>query len=206
MLDLHVSLRSGTRLFITGPIGAGKSTLLRVLFQIYTDPQFVRGHLFPYTHHGQPIPIHGHPHHILCLAQETFITHGSLRDQIAYPDLHAHDADIRNALQVLHLEFLEEACGGLDSVLSVQTWKSQLSPGQIQLLAMARVVLRKPKLVVLDEATSAMDHDTANLVFTYLRQTGCTLITVSHDLDLAHHHHLCLRVADTEAHLYSIVS
>jgi vitamin B12/bleomycin/antimicrobial peptide transport system ATP-binding/permease protein len=168
---LDVRLDSGESLVITGGSGCGKTTLLRSLAQ-----------LWPFTSGTVRSPAEG----TMFLSQMPYLPLGDLRTVISYPAAAGEfdDAAIQVALDTV-------ALGHLSSRLDeVADWAKVLSPGEQQRIAFARVLLAKPKVVFLDESTSALDEGQEFALYRALR-TGlpdCIVVSVSHRPSLEQHH------------------
>jgi putative ATP-binding cassette transporter len=118
---------------------------------------------------------------------------GSLREQLLYPkpDREVPDDELRRVLELVNLPDLEERCGGFDVELD---FGKVLSMGEQQRLAVARVLLNKPRFVVLDEATSALDQQNESRLYQELKQNKITLISVAHRHAVITHHDHVLEV------------
>ncbi|KAJ2077526.1 hypothetical protein H4R24_005081 [Coemansia sp. RSA 988] len=188
-LDLEIGARDS--LVITGPNGAGKTALLRTLCGLW-QPGGGEVQL-PYTS-GAP--------DVLFLPQTPYIIGGSLREQLCYPGLwggrHAmcSNADIDRILATVGLSHVVDIVGSsnLDYPYTVQAWLRLLSPGERQMMSIARVLFWRPKFVMLDECTSALDACAAETLYRALLDAGITVVSVSHSayLERFHKHHLSL--------------
>jgi putative ATP-binding cassette transporter len=160
---LDVRLDTGESLVITGGSGCGKTTLLRSLAQ-----------LWPFTSGTVRSPAEG----TMFLSQMPYMPLGDLRTVISYPAAAGEfdDAAIQVALDMV-------ALGHLSSRLDeVADWTKVLSPGEQQRIAVARVLLAKPKVVFLDESTSALDEGQEYALYRTLRTVlpDCIVVSVSH--------------------------
>jgi vitamin B12/bleomycin/antimicrobial peptide transport system ATP-binding/permease protein len=168
---LDIRLDPGESLVITGNSGSGKTTLLRSLAQ-----------LWPFTSGTLRSP----QDDTMFLSQLPYVPLGDLRSAVSYPseeDAFSDDA-IRSALDTVSLAHLN---GRLDEV---QDWAKVLSPGEQQRIAFARVLLTKPKVVFLDESTSALDEGQEFALYRSLRTQlpDCIVVSVSHRSTLEQHH------------------
>ena len=117
------------------------------------------------------------------MTQETFITHGTVAQNIAFGVDEATDHEIREAAQLAHADsFIDRLADGYDT--SVAEQGASLSGGQRQRIAIARALLRKPTILVLDEATSQIDSESEAAIADTIRQvTGkCTVLVIAHRL------------------------
>jgi putative ATP-binding cassette transporter len=168
---LDVRLDAGQSLVICGTSGSGKTTLLRSLAQ-----------LWPFTSGTLRRP----QDDTMFLSQLPYMPLGNLRRTVSYPDDEGgySDNEIRSALETVALGHLG---GRLDEV---NDWAKVLSPGEQQRVAFARVLLKKPKAVFLDEATSAIDEGQEFALYRALRDRlpDCIVVSVSHRPTLDQHH------------------
>ncbi|BAU76656.1 ABC transporter ATP-binding protein/permease [Metapseudomonas furukawaii] len=172
LADLNLALQPGQALLIRGPSGSGKTTLLRSL-----------AGLWPYAEGKVQRP---GGHQALFLSQRPYLPLGDLRTAIAYPNTStpADDERLKQALRRVNLAHLAEH---LD--LS-QDWTRILSIGEQQRLAFARVLFNQPRIVFLDESTSAMDEGLEHALYSLLREElGDTLlVSVGHRATLTQFH------------------
>ena len=167
---LHAT--AGARVLLQGPSGSGKSTLFRTLAGIW-----------PYATGTLARPLDA-----MFIPQRPYFPNGPLRDALAYPALpdRYSDAQLRQALQDAELPALAER---LDEA---GAWGQQLSGGEQQRLAIARVLLKKPRWVFADEATSALDEQTEKKVYEQLLSLVKTgdgaLFSIAHGPGVANFH------------------
>ena len=177
LTGLDLTLRPGQTLLIKGPSGSGKTTLLRTL-----------AGLWPYAEGRVRRPLGSEA---LFLSQRPYTPLGSLRTALAYPaPATPDDAALHDALHKVQLGHLH---GRLDEAAD---WSEILSLGEQQRLAFARVLLNRPRIVFLDEATSATDEGLEHALYGLLRSElpQCMLVSVGHrgTLDAFHSHRLAL--------------
>ena len=117
----------------------------------------------------------------------------SLRSQLLYPHHHRDitDEELLQLLNVVNLPHLADQSGGLDAELD---WEDVLSVGEQQRLAIARVLLIKPRYAMLDEATSALDIRNEERIYKQLKATSTTLVSVSHHPTILKYHEQVLEL------------
>ena len=171
--NISFQLPAGSSLLIMGPSGCGKSTLLRAIAGI--------------SRAGCGRVYRPRLADLMFLPQRPYVPECTLREALCYPSTQAcgNDAQLLALLNLVRLPNLALEVGGLDAI---RNWREKLSPGQQQLLSMARVILTKPKYAFLDEATSALDPENERLLYTVLQSVGATVISVGHRPALVEHH------------------
>ncbi|XP_069593776.1 ATP-binding cassette sub-family D member 3 [Ranitomeya imitator] len=182
--DLTFEVRSGTNVLVCGPNGCGKSSLFRVL-----------GELWPLFGGSLTKPDRGK---LFYVPQRPYMTLGTLRDQVIYPDTQEDqkrrgisDKVLKEYLDNVQLGQILDREGGWDSV---QDWMDVLSGGEKQRMAMARLFYHKPQFAILDECTSAVSVDVEGYIYSHCRKVGITLFTVSHRKSLWKHHEYYLHM------------
>lgn len=175
-----LNIPAGQLLAIVGETGSGKSTLVNLLCRFY-EP--VNGSILidgrdyrEYTQHW----LHSRLGYVL---QTPLLFTGTIRENIRYGRLDATDLEVeRAAREVRAHEFIVGLEGGYDA--AVGEGGVLLSTGQKQLISLARALLAKPAIMVLDEATSSIDTETEVLIQYAIERllTGCTSIVIAHRL------------------------
>jgi putative ATP-binding cassette transporter len=182
--DVVLEVRPGDSVLIRGPSGSGKSTLLRVLAGIWP---YVRG----WDAQRQPLSLYeavALPADSMFVPQRPYFPEGRLRDALCYPgEVDSYtDVDLQQALM---MAVLPQYITQLDKV---GQWSQQLSGGEAQRLAMARVFLKQPHWVFADEATSALDEATEKVIYERLlamvKAKGGALVSVAHRPSVAAYH------------------
>ncbi|GKS76973.1 ABC transporter ATP-binding protein/permease [Acidovorax sp. SUPP950] len=174
--DLTLELQPGDALLITGASGCGKSSLLRAIAGLWRT--------------GDGVVQHPPLDEVFFLPQRPYMQPGTLRSQMIYParTTALDDAQLLQILNDVHLPELAGRVGGLDAT---RDWEKQLSVGEQQRLAFARVLVRQPRTVILDEATSALDGANEAALYERLRASGASIISIAHrPAVLAHHTHV----------------
>ena len=198
--DVHVSLAPGRVLGVVGRTGSGKTTLTRLLLRFY-DP--TAGVVRLGGVDLREVRLAALRSRIGLVTQEVNIFHASVRDNLTLFDDGIPDERIRAALETMGLgSWLRELPSGLDTQLLPDG--AGLSAGQAQVLACARILLRDPDLVILDEASSRLDPATDRLVHTALGRLleGRTGIIVAHRLATIAYAHDILVLEDGRVREY----
>jgi len=175
--------RPGSRVVLVGPSGAGKSTFALLLSGVHAPRSgYVRvGGVDAHT-----LPPERLRSQVALVTQEYHVFNGTLRENLALSATGATDEDLVRALDVVDARpLLERLPAGLDTALGPGA--VQLSPGEAQQLALARLVLADPHTLVLDEATALLDPRTARHLERSLARVleGRTVIAVAHRLQAA---------------------
>ncbi|HNS51982.1 MAG TPA: ABC transporter ATP-binding protein [Anaerolineae bacterium] len=185
--DISFRLEPGSVLGLLGRTGSGKTTLTRLLLRLY-DPD--SGQVFLGDPSG-PVDIRDLPlahlrRRVGMVTQNTQLFHGTVRDNLTLFDPLVPDERVRAVIAGLGLEeWLRSLPLGLDTLLESG---GGLSAGEAQLLAFARIFLRDPGLVILDEASSRLDPATERLVERAVERLvrGRTAIIIAHRLQTVH--------------------
>lgn len=170
---------------IVGTTGSGKSTLVKLLLRLY-DPQ-----------EGE-VRIAGHPlpeltrdslrHHVGLVSQDIFLFDGTVEENIRYGSFNADSQSLETVMRQAHVdEFLGKLPQGLKTVVGERGLK--LSGGQRQRIALARALLKNPPILILDEATSAVDNETERAITEALEavRRERTVLIVAHRLSTVRH-------------------
>ncbi len=154
--DLNLSVKPGQRVAIVGPTGCGKSTLINLLMRFYDVDS---GEIKIDGINTQKMTRKVLRERFGMVLQETWLQAGTIRDNIAYGNPDATQEEIINAAKMAHAHsFIKRLPQGYDTVLAENG--GNLSQGQKQLLCIARVMLKLPPMLILDEATSSIDTRT----------------------------------------------
>ncbi|MFJ8834395.1 ABC transporter ATP-binding protein [Micromonospora aurantiaca] len=180
LAGVSLDVPAGTSLALVGETGSGKSTLAALISRLH-DPDAGR------------ITIDGidlrdlRPADLAAVvgvvSQETYLLHGTVRDNLRYARPDATDADIEAAARAARIHDLVAALpDGYDTLVGSRGHR--FSGGEQQRLAIARTLLRDPRILVLDEATSALDTETERAVQRALDELarGRTVVTIAHRL------------------------
>jgi ATP-binding cassette subfamily B multidrug efflux pump len=182
---INLSIAAGERIGLIGPSGAGKSTLVNVLLRFYDlesgriliDGQDIAG-----------VTQESVRARIAMVTQDTSLLHRSIRDNIRYGRPEAGEAEVREAAARAHaldfIETLEDWYGRHGFEAHVGERGVKLSGGQRQRIAIARVILKNAPILVLDEATAALDSEVEAAIQEQLEglMRGRTVIAIAHRL------------------------
>ena len=177
---ISATIKAGERVAFVGPTGAGKSSVLQLLMRFYDpDEGAVR-------FDGQDIrhaDLAGYRQQLGVVFQESFLFNATIADNIAMGRPGASEADIEAAARAAELhDFVVSLPRGYNTLVGERG--GRLSGGQRQRLAIARALLRDPRVLLLDEATSALDPRTERLIADTLERVGegRTTVSVTHRL------------------------
>lgn len=175
---------SGKTIAVVGPTGCGKTTLINLLLRFYDVDG---GSIKVDGENINDITRHSLRHHFGMVLQDTWIKNGTVRENIAFGKPDATDEEIISAAKAARAHsFIKRLKNGYDTVIGDD---DGLSEGERQLLCIARVMLMKPPMLILDEATSSIDTRTELKVqdaFNTLMQ-GRTSFVVAHRLSTIRH-------------------
>ncbi|MCP2041945.1 putative ATP-binding cassette transporter [Neisseria sp. HSC-16F19] len=176
----NVSLHAGVgdAVLIKGPSGCGKTSLLRALAGLW--PFGSRGRIRRPEHR-----------HILFVPQRPYVPQGRLRDAIAYPDIDPQHPQLEATLRHCRLDYL------LPKLDDEDDWQHRLSPGELQRIAFVRIFLSRPQVILMDEATAALDEDTEAALYRRVREElpHSIIVSIGHRGTLAAFHNQMVTVA-----------
>jgi ATP-binding cassette subfamily B protein len=175
-----LSVRPGETVALVGASGAGKSTVLNLVIGFLRP---TTGRIELDGRDMQGLDLRTFRRFVSVVPQETILFEGTIRQNVSYGLDAVDDAAIRDALRDANaLEFVEQLPAGLDTIVGERG--ARLSGGQKQRIAIARAVIRDPRVLILDEATSALDTRSEALIQDALRRLmrGRTTFVVAHRL------------------------
>ncbi|HZK18056.1 MAG TPA: ABC transporter ATP-binding protein [Clostridia bacterium] len=154
--DFSVSIKPGQKVAIVGPTGAGKTTIAKLLMRFYDLNEgsiFIDGHDIERFTRCDLRAIFG------MVLQDTWLYNGSIMENIRYGRLDATDEDVFAAAKAAHVDsFVHALPGGYRMVINEEI--TNISEGQKQLITIARAILKDPRILIFDEATSSVDTRT----------------------------------------------
>lgn len=154
--DLNLHVKRGQKVAIVGPTGCGKTTLINLLMRFY---DIDAGKIYVSGHDVKEITKDSLRANFGMVLQDTWLKSGTIAENIAYGKPEATRAEIIEAAKAAHAHgFIKRMSDGYDTVISEDG--GNLSQGQKQLLCIARVMLKLPLILILDEATSSIDTRT----------------------------------------------
>ena len=191
--NLTLNIPAGQRIAIVGATGSGKSTLVKLLLRLY---EVKSGTITLDNRNIQDIVLWDLRRAIGLVSQDVFLFHGTVRENISYGSPDATFSQIEQAAKIAEaVEFIEQLPQGYDTIVGERGQK--LSGGQKQRIGIARAVLKNPPILVLDEATSAVDNETEAAIARSLDKItqNRTTIAIAHRLSTIRHSD-CIYVMD----------
>jgi ATP-binding cassette subfamily B protein len=176
--NINLKIPCGSTVAIVGATGSGKSTLVNLIPHIR---QVERGMLFIDGVDIRDIPLKTLRSHIGFVEQEPFLFSDLLRNNIAYGVEETSEVEIKEAAHTADLlAQIEEFSDGLDTFLGERG--TTISGGQKQRTALARALMARPKILILDDAFASVDTHTEDTILSRMRDimAGCTTILISH--------------------------
>lgn len=178
--EVSFSVEKGQQVALVGPSRAGKSTIVSLLLKFY-EP--TGGEIFFDDHKSSYFPITALRAQMAIVPQDVFLFGGTIRENIAYGKPGSSEDEIIDAaIQANAWEFIQSFPEKLETIVGERG--VQLSGGQRQRIAIARAVLKNPKILILDEATSSLDSESERLVQEALDKLmkGRTSVVIAHRL------------------------
>ncbi len=158
--DMNLSVKQGETVAIVGPTGAGKTTLVNLIMRFY---EVNKGSIILDGHDIREYSRKTLRGSVGMVLQDTWLFNGTIRENIRYGNNQATDSDVEAAAKIARVDhFIETLPNGYDFVLSEDG--NNISQGQRQLITIARAICSKPKIMILDEATSSVDTRTEQAI------------------------------------------
>lgn len=162
---IDLAIEAGTLTAVIGPSGAGKSTIADLVNGLLLP---TRGRLVVDGHALDPAGVRAWRRRVGYVGQETVLFHQSVRENLLWAQPGATDEEMHEALTLASAEFVYDLQGGMDTVVGDRG--ILLSSGQRQRISLARAFLRRPSLLILDEATNALDVENEARVLDGIRE------------------------------------
>lgn len=177
---INFTIEPGQLVALVGPSGAGKTTMTYLIPRLY-DPS--EGRILLDGHNLRDLTLTTLSGHIGMVTQETYLFHDTIRTNLLYARLDATDEELEIACKAANIhDFIMDMPNGYDTIVGERGYR--LSGGEKQRIAIARVILKNPRILVLDEATSNLDSQSEALIQDALAklQQGRTSIVIAHRL------------------------
>jgi ATP-binding cassette subfamily B protein len=178
--NINFKIEPGQLMALVGPSGAGKTTMTYLIPRLY-DPK--AGRILLDGHDLRDLTLKTLSDHIGMVTQETYLFHDTIRTNLLYAKMDATQEELENACKGANIHnFIMGLEDGYDTIVGERGYR--LSGGEKQRIAIARVILKNPRIIVLDEATSSLDSQSEALIQEALGrvQQGRTSIVIAHRL------------------------
>ncbi len=178
--NVSLDIRAGQLVALVGPSGAGKTTITYLIPRLY-DP--TEGRILVDEHDLRDVTQESLAHHVGMVTQETYLFHDTVRANLLYAKQDATQAEMEVAARAANIhDFISKLPKGYDTVVGERGYR--LSGGEKQRVAIARVILKNPRILVLDEATSSLDSESEALIQDALKPLmhNRTSVVIAHRL------------------------
>ncbi|ODR37843.1 thiamine ABC transporter permease [Eisenbergiella tayi] len=184
LADIDLTIKPGEKVALVGPSGGGKTTLCNLLPRFY-DP--TEGEILLDDQNIKKVTLQSLRSNVGVIQQDVYLFSGSVYENIAYGKPGASKEEVIKAAKLAGAhDFIQELKDGYETYVGERGVK--LSGGQKQRISIARVFLKSPKVLLLDEATAALDNESEHLVSESLDKlaAGRTTLTIAHRLTTIH--------------------
>lgn len=178
--DINFVAEPGQLTALVGPSGAGKTTITYLIPRLY-DPSAGRVLLDGYD--LRDLALDSISNQVGMVTQETYLFHDTIRTNLLYAKLDASQTELEDAARAANIhDFIADLPDKYDTIVGERGYR--LSGGEKQRIALARVILKDPRILVLDEATSSLDSESEHLIQDALKKVmaGRTSIVIAHRL------------------------
>ena len=180
LTDINFSCKAGQMIALVGPTGVGKTTMTQLISRFF-DP--THGRVLIDGQDVKQVTLESLRQHISPVLQDTYLFNGTIADNISYSVTSATMEDIISAAKAAHIhDSIIEMPDAYDTVVGERGVR--LSGGQKQRIAIARAIMRKSPIIILDEATASVDTETEREIqsaIAHLSKT-CTIVAIAHRL------------------------
>ncbi len=180
--NINLKIKKGEKIALIGENGCGKSTITKLLLRV-DSPE--RGEIIINGHDICEMPIDQYRAKIAYVPQMIYLFNNTIRENLLLGNEDASEAEIEDAIEKCELkEWVQQLPNGLDTLIEENG--RNLSGGQKQRIAIARIMLKKPELIILDEATNQIDGKTDRKILSALFETfsNITCIIITHKADI----------------------
>lgn len=179
--NINIDIYSGESIALVGESGSGKSTIAKLLLKYYSPS---KGEIFVDDKRIADLSTFNLRKIIGYVPQTPYIFFGTIKDNLVLDNFkHITETEIIEACKLAEIHnFIKELPRGYDTIL--ENNGDNLSGGQKQRIQIARALIKKPKLLILDEATSSLDSSTSKSIINNIQSIDCTKIIISHEINL----------------------
>ena len=178
--NINIEIEKGKTTAIVGSTGSGKSTLIKLILRFYEKNS---GKILFDEHEIESLSLESIRNKIGLVSQDVFLFEGSVFENIAYGNIEANSEEVWNAARLSESDsFINDLPNKEDTIVGERGQK--LSGGQRQRISIARAILKNPEILILDEATTAVDNETEAAIQESLEtlKEGRTVIAIAHRL------------------------